>query len=75
MAKKLEKVCNYKSELIVGGRYSLTNEAVSTYSFIVTGITQLDVEVTYLDGIKGRIFYEPFIVFENPLTSLEKELL
>lgn len=75
MVKKLEKVCNYKKELIVGGRYSLTNEAVNAYSFIVNNITQLDVEVTYLDGIKGRIFYEPFIVFENPLTSLEKELL
>jgi len=75
MAKKLEKICNYKEQLRLGGRYCLSNSARFEHSFIVTNIGEFDVLVTYLDGVNGRISYEPFIIFENPLTSLEKELL
>jgi hypothetical protein len=75
MERKLEKVCKYKKQLKVGERYSLSNLKIFDYSFIVTDINEYEVLVIYSDGMKGRITYEPFMVYEYPLTSLEKELL
>ena len=75
MEKKLEKICKYRKELKVGERYSLSNLKIFDYSFIVTDINEYEVRVVYSDGMVGLIHYEPFMVYEYPLTSLEKELL
>lgn len=75
MEKKLSKICKYRTELKLGSRYCLSDSPKFEHSFIVVGVDNLDIQVTYLDGVKGRLTYEPFTVFEYPLTSLEKELM
>lgn len=75
MEKELGKICRYRKELKVGERYSLSNLKMFDYSFIVKEINEYEIRVTYLDGGNGIIHYEPFMIYEYPLTSLEKELM